>query len=120
MPEANSGRALAGASLMRYYRGRDDHGDSRLVFAHSLASILLLIVCTNSIEILREVLRVAGMTPEELWQELAGCLFQQGKPSFGKAREVAGMTAWAFQQLLGGRGIPVHYDVEDYEQDLKT
>jgi predicted HTH domain antitoxin len=75
---------------------------------------------TVSIEIPREVLHVARMTPEELRQELAVHLFQQGKLSFGKAREVAGTTAWAFQQLLGGRGIPVHYDVEDYEQDLKT
>ena len=38
--------------------------------------------------------------------------------SFGKAREMAQMTAWAFQQLLGARGIAVHYDVEEYEQDL--
>ena len=52
--------------------------------------------------------------------ELAVYLFQQGKLSFGKAREVAEMTAWAFQQLLGARGIPIHYDVEDYEQDLMT
>jgi predicted HTH domain antitoxin len=49
---------------------------------------------------------------------LAVYLFQQGRLSFGKAREMADMTAWAFQQLLGARGIPVHYDVEDYEQDL--
>jgi predicted HTH domain antitoxin len=52
--------------------------------------------------------------------ELAVYLFQQGKLSFGKAREMAEMTAWAFQQLLGTRGIPVHYEVEDYEQDLVT
>jgi predicted HTH domain antitoxin len=45
-------------------------------------------------------------------------LFQQDWLSFGKARELADTTAWAFQQLLGTRGIPVHYDVEDYEQDL--
>jgi len=38
--------------------------------------------------------------------------------SFGKARELAGMTVGAFQQLLGSRAIPVHYDVEDYEEDL--
>jgi len=47
-------------------------------------------------------------------------LFQQGKLSFGKAREMADMTAWAFQQYLGAREIPVHYDVQDYEQDLAT
>jgi predicted HTH domain antitoxin len=75
---------------------------------------------TVSIEIPREVIHIARMTPEELRVEMAVYLFQQGKLSFGKAREVVGMTAWVFQQLLGARGIPVHYDVEDYEQDLIT
>jgi predicted HTH domain antitoxin len=75
---------------------------------------------TISIEIPREVAHVARMTPEELRRELAVYLFQQGKLSFGKAREVAGMTAWAFQQLLGSRRIPAHYDVEDYQRDLIT
>ncbi len=30
------------------------------------------------------------------------------------------MTVWDFQQLLGGRGVPIHYDLEDYEEDLAT
>jgi predicted HTH domain antitoxin len=75
---------------------------------------------TICIEIPREVLHVTRMTPEELRRELAIYLFQQGKLSFGKAKEMAGMTAWAFQQLLGSRSIPVHYAIEDYEQDLIT
>jgi len=75
---------------------------------------------TIAIEIPREVVHSTRMTPMELRQELAVHLFQQGRLSFGKAREMAGMTVWAFQQLLGARGIPVHYDVEDYEQDLMT
>ena len=29
---------------------------------------------------------------------------------------MAGMTVWAFQQLLASKEIPVHYDVEDYEE----
>ena len=73
---------------------------------------------TISIEIPREVVHATRMTPQELRRELAVYLFQQGKLSFGKARQMAGMTVWAFQQLLGSREIPVHYDVEDYEQDL--
>lgn len=60
------------------------------------------------------------MTPDELKRELAVYLFQQGKLSFGKARELGAMTPWAFQQLLGARLIPVHYGLEDYEQDLAT
>ena len=73
-----------------------------------------------SIEIPREVIHATRMTPQELKRELSIYLFQQGKLSFGKAREMAGMTVWAFQQLLGSRGVPVHYDIDDYEEDLKT
>lgn len=75
---------------------------------------------TISIEIPREIMHATRMTREELRRELAVYLFQQQKLSFGKAREMAGMTAWAFQQLLGSRGIPVHYDIEEYEEDLAT
>ena len=73
-----------------------------------------------SIEIPREVLHSARMTPQELRRELAILLFQQGKLSFGKAREMAVMTVWSFQQLLGSREIPVHYDIAEYEEDLQT
>jgi len=73
---------------------------------------------TISIEFSQQAIQATHMTPEELRQELAVHLFQHGKVSFGKAREMAQMTAWAFQQLLGSRAIPVHYDVEEYEQDL--
>jgi predicted HTH domain antitoxin len=60
------------------------------------------------------------MSPEELKRELAVYLFQQGRLSFGKAREMAGMTIWQFQRTLASREIPLHYDVEDYERDLAT
>ena len=46
------------------------------------------------------------MTPEELKRELAVYLFQQGKLSFGKAREMADMSAWDFQFMLGSRKYP--------------
>ncbi len=72
------------------------------------------------IEIPCEVSHAARMTPRDLKCELAIYLYQQGRLSFGKAREMAGMTVWAFQQLLASREIPVHYDVEDYEEDLTT
>ena len=73
---------------------------------------------TVSVEIPREILNASRMTPEELRQELAIHLFEQGKLSFGKAREMAGMNVWDFQQTLGARHISVHYDLQDYEEDL--
>ena len=75
---------------------------------------------TIAIEIPREVLHATRMQPLELKQELAIHLFQQGRLSFGKAHEMAGMTVWGFQQLLGSRGIPIHYGVDDYEEDMTT
>lgn len=72
------------------------------------------------IEIPREISQAARMSPEELKRELAIHLFEEGKLSFGKARSLAAMTIWEFQQLLGSRGIVVHYDIEDYEEDLET
>lgn len=75
---------------------------------------------TVSIEIPREIIRSTRMTSQELKRDLAILLFQQSKLSFGKAREMTGMTTWAFQQLLGSRGIPIHYDIEEYEEDLQT
>lgn len=70
-----------------------------------------------SIEIPAEVFHATRMTPEEMKLELALMLFQQGKLSFGKAREMAGLTVWDFQLLLGQRKILVHYDVQDYLAD---
>jgi len=71
-------------------------------------------------EIPWEVARAAKMDIQELKKELAVHLFEEEKFSFGKARELAGMTFWEFQQMLGSRRIPVHYDVRDYEEDLET
>lgn len=75
---------------------------------------------TVSFEIPREILQASRLTAEELRRELALHLFEQDKLSFGKARELAEMSVWDFQQLLGSRGISVHYDVESYENDRET
>ena len=55
---------------------------------------------------------------QELMAELALTLYAQGILSLGKARELAGMTWLSFSRLLGERGIPRHYTVEDLEDDV--
>jgi len=75
---------------------------------------------TVQIEIPREVLHATRMTTAELQRELGVHLFAEGKLSFGKARELAGMGFWEFQQLLASRRIAPHYDIADYEEDLAT
>ena len=56
----------------------------------------------------------------ELRTELAISLFQQERITLGTASQLAGLHQIEFQQLIAGRGICVHYDVEDLEQDLKS
>jgi predicted HTH domain antitoxin len=67
-----------------------------------------------------DILQAARMSEEELRRELALLLFQQEKLSLGKASQLAQMTRLEFQHLLASRRIPVHYDVADFEQDLRT
>jgi predicted HTH domain antitoxin len=67
-----------------------------------------------------EVLLTASMSEAELMQEIAVMLFQKEKLTLGQASNLAGMNQLAFQHLLASRQISVHYDVEDFEADLKT
>lgn len=73
-----------------------------------------------TITVSNEVLLATRMTAEEIQLELAISLFQQEKLSFGKARALAGLDFWTFQQILGSRGIAPHYDVEELHEDMVT
>jgi predicted HTH domain antitoxin len=73
-----------------------------------------------SVTIPDEILQTARMTEEELRQELAVLLFQKERLTVGQASRLAEMDRLRFQHLLASRGIPMHYDVEDFEQDLAT
>ena len=72
------------------------------------------------VNISRELELATHMTAQEIRRELAMQLYAQGKLSMGKARELAEMTVYEFQCLLGSRGIPVNYGVEDFLDDLDT
>ena len=72
------------------------------------------------ISISKELELATRMNAQEIRRELAVHLYAQGKLSAGKARQLADMTVYAFQCLLGSRRIPVHYGVEDFLDDLDT
>jgi predicted HTH domain antitoxin len=52
-------------------------------------------------------------------REIAIALFQQERISLSRASKIAEMEIMDFQKLLADRGICVHYDVEDLEQDVQ-
>lgn len=62
--------------------------------------------------------------PEEkredvLRQELALSLYRERMLSFGKARELAGMSHREFHRLLGEREIERHYTDDELREDLE-
>lgn len=73
-----------------------------------------------SIIISDEILTATRMTESEMKQEIAVMLFQKDKLTLGQASQLADMNRIAFQHLLASRKIPVHYDIEDLEQDIKN
>ena len=52
-------------------------------------------------------------------REIAIALFQQERISLGRASKIAGIEIMDFQKILAARGICIHYDVEDFEQDVQ-
>jgi predicted HTH domain antitoxin len=60
------------------------------------------------------------MTEEELRLELAVAMYAANRMSFGKARKLAGLDWFRFRQILAERNVPMHYGVEQLEEDLRT
>ncbi|MCD4693010.1 MAG: UPF0175 family protein [Calditrichales bacterium] len=56
---------------------------------------------------------------KEILKELALALYVRDILSLGKARSLAKMTRWEFEELLGQRKIIRHYNEEDLEEDIK-
>ena len=75
------------------------------------------------LEIPDEVRAALRLPPEELdrelRKELAVALYRRQVLSFGKARTLAQMTRWQFEELLGEREVPRHYSAEDLQEDLR-
>ena len=77
---------------------------------------------TILLEIPDSVARAMRLPPSEqrhqLKIELALSLYAQSILSYGKARELAGMSKLEFGQLLGKRNLPRHYEQDDLQEDL--
>ena len=73
-----------------------------------------------TLEIPDEIVRATHLSPEELRAEIAVMLFEQDRLTLGQAAELAGTPQAQFMKLLGSRRIPLHYGLDDFEDDLRT
>ena len=65
-----------------------------------------------------DLVRASGLTEDELRLELAAALYARDKATLGQAARLAGLSQSAMLDELARREIPMHYGVEDFEQDL--
>lgn len=56
---------------------------------------------------------------KELLKKLSIILYEKHILSFGKARELAKMSKWEFQEEIGKRKISRHYTEKDLKEDIK-
>ena len=73
-----------------------------------------------SVVIPDEILYTTHITAAELTQEIAVALYQKEKLTLGQASKLAGVNQLQFQFMLASRRIPIHYDIADFEADIKT
>ena len=72
------------------------------------------------IEIPDTIIRQANVTEDAVRLQIAITLFQGEIFTLGQAAEFLGVPQLIFQKELAKRKISVHYDVEDFREDLKT
>jgi len=72
------------------------------------------------IEIHNEELRGLELTEDQARLDLAMGLFIDRRITLGRGAEIARLTQTDFLKELGQRGIPVHYDVEDFQADMRA
>jgi predicted HTH domain antitoxin len=72
-----------------------------------------------SLVISDELLKASGLKEDELFLEIVLLLFQQKKLSLGKAAELLDVSQIRFQRLISDRGICVHYDVAEFQEDVQ-
>ena len=67
-----------------------------------------------------DILESAHVTEAEVRSEIAVALFAGERLTLAHAARLADLPQLDFQSLLAERKVPIHYNVEELEQDLKT
>lgn len=73
-----------------------------------------------SVVIEDEVLHKIQLNEAQLLTEIAVMLFQQERFTLEQASRFARMNQLQFQRLLASRKIPLHYDIDELREDVKS
>jgi predicted HTH domain antitoxin len=79
---------------------------------------------TVPLELPVELIRVANLDEEHLSAETARVvallLFREDKISLGRAAELSRAPVEAFIKFAGSHGVPLHYGLEELEEDRQN
>ncbi|NQU38624.1 MAG: UPF0175 family protein [Lentisphaerae bacterium] len=64
------------------------------------------------------VLDRLNISPADLMVDIAMGLYVDRRATLGEAADIAGMTQAELRLLLGRRGVPLQYDLDDFQHDL--
>ncbi len=76
-------------------------------------------MCQPALVVSDEIVKASGLSEDELLLEIVVLLFKLDKISLGKAAELLKMPQIRFQRLIGDRGICVHYNVTELQEDIQ-
>jgi predicted HTH domain antitoxin len=79
---------------------------------------------TVKVDLPKELLQAAKVPPRQAGAEvkkmLVLYLYARGTISLAKATGLLGVSQWEFFELNEKWGLPVHYGVEEFREDLAT
>ena len=79
---------------------------------------------TMRVEISAELVRAAGLDPDNLSVEAARLLalelYREDKVSLGRAAELCQMPVEQFMEFAARHNVPIHYGVDELEEDRRT
>ena len=88
------------------------------------AGCILMAVDTVRVDLPADLARAAGLNETDPSREaarlLALSLYREGTVSLGRAAELCGMPVEAFLEYAGKHNAPIHYDLEELEEDRAT
>ena len=67
-----------------------------------------------------DIIHKTNLTEKELKVEIAVMLFERNRFTLGQASDFSKVSRLQFQKILAKRQIPIHYSLEDLEDDVKT
>jgi predicted HTH domain antitoxin len=74
----------------------------------------------ENIDVSTAIRKLLAEAMKEWKIEYALMQYKKGEFSFGQAANFSGINIWDFPELLKQNKIPINYDEEELEEDLKT